>query len=248
MESHYPAALYAKLHLGNPGDLEFYRAQCSGARNILELGCGYGRVLEALCDEPRTLVGLDADRAQLALAEHLLEDKNRKSLHLVQGDMQRFEFAQKFDRILLPYSGIYCLLEEPHVERCLLHVARHLTPDGQFIFDAYGADDFHRDPTDQNEERDEAPEDVATLVHDGITYEVSEQTRWWRDEQRMDVVYIHEPREGGHSIATPLKHRYLLTPQIEPLLNKAGLKLTSLKTHFLNTSPTDHIIVSAQLA
>ncbi len=47
MHNPYPPALYAELHVGNPGDLAFYREHCVGASSILELGCGYGRVMTA---------------------------------------------------------------------------------------------------------------------------------------------------------------------------------------------------------
>ena len=43
--SEYPAHLYAAVHDGNAGDVEFYRQRCAGAESVLELGCGDARVL-----------------------------------------------------------------------------------------------------------------------------------------------------------------------------------------------------------
>jgi tRNA G46 methylase TrmB len=42
------AELYRLTHRGNPGDVGFYRKLCSGVQSVLELGCGYGRLLAAL--------------------------------------------------------------------------------------------------------------------------------------------------------------------------------------------------------
>ena len=53
----YDAELYELLHSGTPGDLAFYRKWCRGADNVLELGCGYGRVLCALSPRFRPASG-----------------------------------------------------------------------------------------------------------------------------------------------------------------------------------------------
>ncbi|HLT36253.1 MAG TPA: class I SAM-dependent methyltransferase, partial [Enhygromyxa sp.] len=66
--SEYPARLYAAVHDGNPGDVEFYRRRCAGARSIVELGCGDARVLAALAEPGRRLVGVDIDPELLELA------------------------------------------------------------------------------------------------------------------------------------------------------------------------------------
>ena len=63
-----PAELYARLHRGNPGDLDFYRRACAGASSVLELGCGHGRVLRAIATPETHLVGVDLDPELLALA------------------------------------------------------------------------------------------------------------------------------------------------------------------------------------
>jgi SAM-dependent methyltransferase len=242
MSNPYPPELYAKLHLGNPGDLAFYREQCRDARTILELGCGYGRVLEALCDPDRRLVGLDLSRGLLELAQLRLRNTAKESAALVRGDMRHFAFAHKFDRILIPYSAIYCLLSVPDLHACLSRVAEHLNPEGLLIFDAYNADVFHNeDHGEQTEggdvfieadEEDEADE-VACIDHAGTVYHVVERADWSREDQRLDVVYTHEPRRGGSSIAARLEHRYLLSEQVAPLLEGAGLRLVSLFGDYL---------------
>ena len=64
------AELYALTHRGNRGDLEFYRRTCRGARSVLELGSGYGRVLTVLANAERRVVGLERDPQFLALHRH----------------------------------------------------------------------------------------------------------------------------------------------------------------------------------
>ena len=248
MEKPCPAELYAKLHTGNPGDLAFYREQCRGTESLLELGCGYGRVLETLAGEDRRLVGLDMNPALLNLARNRLRPGDR--VELVQGDMRRFAFRCKFDRILIPYSGLYCLLSEGEVRSCFQRIADHLEPGGRLIFDAYSADAFHRELTTNKGDASDDDE-VANIIHDGVAYQVVEQADWSRDEQRLDVVYTYEPRQGGYSVAAPLTHRYLLSDQIAPLLDAAGLRLVSLAGNY-DGSPLDDdsdlIVATAELA
>ncbi|MBW2294463.1 MAG: class I SAM-dependent methyltransferase [Deltaproteobacteria bacterium] len=257
MPTPYPAELYAKLHLGNPGDLAFYREQCRGAETILELGCGYGRVLEALSDDNhRLVVGLDMNRGLLELAQRRLREATVAPPELVRGDMRRFAFGRKFDRILIPYSAIYCLLSIADLHACLSKIAEHLNPEGLLLFDAYSADAFHHEAANEENQgaeddsaSDEADE-VACIDHEGTTYHVVERSDWSREDQRLDVVYLHEPRQGGPSIATRLEHRYLLSEQIEPLLEAAGLQLISLAGDYIGTQITDDseiIVATAKL-
>jgi len=222
----YPPALYAKLHVGNPGDLAFYRSRCKGADSILELGCGYGRVMEALTTEGRTIVGLDRDLGLIDLARKRLAKPHSGHTTWINGDMRRFALARRFDRILLPYSGLYCLPTDMDIVACFACVREHLAPGSLFVFDAYCANGLHHQGVDEDDD------EVFWIEHAGTHYCVSESSQWDPATQTVNVVYVHEPRDGGHSIATRLQHHYLLIDQIAPLLAAAGLDLTSLAGDF----------------
>ena len=103
------SALYALTHRGNRGDLEFYQRTCRGARGVLELGSGYGRVLLALAGAQRRVVGLERDPQFLALARRNLRQLSlakRQSVRLVHGDLRDFQLAERFERVLLPYNVV----------------------------------------------------------------------------------------------------------------------------------------------
>ena len=222
---HYPAALYELVHRGTAGDLSFYARSCRGARRVLELGCGYGRVLAALQDEPGLeLCGLDRDSELLARARNRLPE----SVELVPGDMCNFDLdGRRFDRILIPHSGLYCLPDDAACVSCFAACCRHLAPGGQLVFDAYAADLFHleADPADHD---DLHLEPLITVESDGTCYDVFERSLWNRPSQRVDVSYEYIPRGGGEAALGRLRHRYLLLDQIEALLQRAGLRLLSL--------------------
>ena len=215
------AALYAKVHDGAPGDVDFYRGQTEGAARVLELGSGWGRVASALeCGE---VVGLESDAGMRALG-------SQSGFEAIEGDMRDFSLG-RFDRVIVPFTGIYCLLTEDDLLACLGCVARSLAPGGRLIFDAYAADAFHAEalPEDYPDDQREV---VATIEHGGQELTVWERSTWDRERQRMDATYVYED-PFGHRVATiEIGHRYLLRGQLEPLLERAGLSLVSIAGGF----------------
>ncbi len=217
--------LYALVHRGTPGDVSFYLRAARGACSVLELGCGYGRLLGPLAGAGHAVVGLDRDEGLLALARASLRDiaqPARDRVALVHGDMCDFDLADRFDRVFIPYSGIYCLDSPLDVLACLECVRRHLTLDGLLVWDAYNIDAFHAG----GDSGDADPGEPVTSVQlDDEVYDVYEHSVWERDAQRLRVTYLYQPRGGGAPGQDEIVHRYLLTPQIEPLMAEAGLRV-----------------------
>lgn len=219
----YPADLYAALHRGTPGDLDFYQRACSGTDRVLELGCGHGRVLAALADVGISGIGLDNHQGLLQTA--------RDAGHLArEGDMRDFDLGVTFERVLIPHNGVYCLLSEEALVACLSCAARHLEPGGLLVFDGWTADHFHAEaePDDSDDELGL----VAEIEVGGVDYEVFEKSRWVRATQRIDATYVHRPKGGGESIEAVIEQRYLLTRELPGLLRAAGLELVVLHGDF----------------
>jgi hypothetical protein len=219
----YPPALYAAVHRGNPGDVDYYRRVCTGARAVLELGCGWGRVAHAVAADGCEVAGLERDGALRALG-------SGGPAQLVAGDMRSFDLGRAFDRVIIPYNGIYCLLEEASVRACLRCVRAHLAPAGLLVFDGYAGDAFHDDP-DATPGWD-ALEQVAQVTALGGMWEVHEQSRWDRARQRIDARYVHVPVDGGDAMEAMIPQRYLLSGQVADLLAEAGLRLVALQGGF----------------
>ena len=227
----YPAALYELVHRGTAGDLSFYQGVCADASGVLELGCGYGRVLEGLASLGIALTGLEIDPERLARASARLGDARK--LRLVQGDMRAFDGASTFapragfDRILIPHSGVYCLPDDTSCVACFRCCAEQLAAGGRLVFDAYAADAFHRDENPAAHV-DERLDPVVSIEFEDRSYDVFERSRWERARQQLDVTYEYIPRGGGEALQGRLLHRYLLRDQLAPLLEQAGLRLQSL--------------------
>lgn len=226
MSAAYPADLYEAVHVGTPGDLDFYKFVTAGAASILELGCGYGRVLSALA-APR-LVGVDLDPDLVARAQARLGD----AAQVVVGDMRTLVLAldaalgpeETFDFIVAPYSTLFCLDSEEDLVATLTGARRLLGPTGRLAFDVWYADDFHGS-ADPDDPEGEEFEPVAEAVIDGVRYAVLERSRWEKEAQRLVVDYRHLPADGNPSRDGRIVHRYFTRAQLPAILEAAGLEV-----------------------
>jgi SAM-dependent methyltransferase len=232
----YPARFYAAVHDGNPGDVEFYQRRCASVRSIVELGCGDARVLASLAGEDRggedrVLVGVDVDAQQLELAAARARACGA-TLELVEADMREVDLGgRRFDRVIIPHGGIYCLLDEAALAATLRRAAALLGDGGLLLLDAWAADDFH----DQAEPEDQDPswlERVKTIELDGEHYEVLERSSWDKPQQRLDVTYIHVRVGSEDVIEGLLQQRYVLADELCAALEQAGLDLVELAGDF----------------
>lgn len=243
------AELYALTHCGNPGDVAFYRDECRAAKRVLELGAGSGRMLSALADPKRALVGLELDAGLLALARRSLRAlpaTKRKAVRLHRADMRNFELRQRFDLVLLPYNALFCLLSKTAALACFRAAHRALVPGGRLVLDVWNAEPFQRSPVGASAD-DGAP--IVSLRHAGRTWDVFEHSRVRRAQQRLDVLYTYVPREGGTTYQIPIAQRYFLPAEVEGLLGRAGFAVDTRYGNFAKkrfTLGSPQLIVSAR--
>jgi SAM-dependent methyltransferase len=218
------ADLYALTHCGNAGDAAFYARVCEGASSVLELGAGYGRLLPRLARARRSIVGLELDPELLRAAARVvrtLPTRVRTSVRLVRGDMRKFAFEERFEHVILPYNGLFCLLTKSDALACFRSVRAALAPGGTFAFDVWNAEPFHSDVAAARGADD--PELVVTLRHAGRTYDVFEQSRIRRAAQRIAVTYTYVPRPSGIAPQISIDQRYYRAAELMSLLGRAGL-------------------------
>jgi len=72
---------------------------------VLELGCGYGRVLQKLLPKAQNVVGIDTSRESLLLAQRILE--GNAPCHLLEMDAAALGFREgSFDVVVCIQNGI----------------------------------------------------------------------------------------------------------------------------------------------
>jgi 2-polyprenyl-6-hydroxyphenyl methylase/3-demethylubiquinone-9 3-methyltransferase len=101
---------------------------------VLELGCGYGRVLEPLADKAALVIGIDTSRPSLELARELLGRVS--NCRLVRMDAAALGFRDRvFDLVACIQNGISAFKVD---QRKLLAEAIRVTrPGGRVLFSSY---------------------------------------------------------------------------------------------------------------
>jgi 2-polyprenyl-6-hydroxyphenyl methylase/3-demethylubiquinone-9 3-methyltransferase len=117
-------------------EIGFVRDHASASTRVLELGCGYGRVLERLVPVARSLVGIDTSLASLRLARSLLGGDPR--IRLAAMDAASLGFAGRcFDLTICIQNGICAFGVDP--ARLLGEAARVTRRGGTVLFSSYAA-------------------------------------------------------------------------------------------------------------
>lgn len=116
--------------------LSFYLNQCKKyGGEVLEIGCGTGRITIPIAEEGFLITGLDNSSPFLELAAEKAKDKNL-SIKWENQSMASFDLNRKFDLILLTGNTFLHLLELKDLENCISCVIMHLKKEGRFIFDS----------------------------------------------------------------------------------------------------------------
>ncbi len=220
------------LHRGSAGDIDFYRRVCAETRDVLELGCGDGRVSLPVARDGAFVTGIERHPDMLAAA---MADREgaptevQARLRYVSGDISDFELHQEFQRVIAPYTTVYALSPEARQD-CFRCVRRHLAPNGLFVFDVYPAEWI----LEEGSYADPEPLLIARLVNGEEDIDVYEQDVHDAELQRVSVTYLHEIRVDDlvRTTSYTIEHHYLLLQQIEPALQAEGLALVSVAGDF----------------
>lgn len=257
----FDAKWYSLLHTGNESDVSFYLSAVAGAKTVLELGCGSGRITFPIAQSGVFITGVDnaPDMLSLLQAEKEgLSDDAKERIETLLADMRTLSLNRRFDKVIIPYNGLLCMLTEADVRLALETAAGHLTPHGELIFDIYDV------PSDALDDEDDEEEDEAT--DDGYTYILSietdkdpvhvfERSVPHADPRRFDAAYRYqrEPNPQDVRVVTEytIPQRCILKEEIPELLWTAGLQLTSMTGDFKD-HPVDEdtlqLVIRARLS
>lgn len=134
------AARYYDLQPNNPQDIGFYIAQVpSENADVLELGCGTGRVLIPLAGHCGFIQGIDNSEAMLEICSEKLA---RRSIPETQaavqwGDISSLKLQRGFDLITAPFRVFQNLEMDLQVSGFFHTVREHLEPGGTCIITAF---------------------------------------------------------------------------------------------------------------
>lgn len=86
-------------------DVPFYleRIKSVKAKNILELGCGTGRVLVPLAKSCKKIVGIDYSHEMLETCKEKVINAELTNARVFQGDITSLNLGKTFDLVIAPY-------------------------------------------------------------------------------------------------------------------------------------------------
>jgi ubiquinone/menaquinone biosynthesis C-methylase UbiE len=121
-------------------DIPFWRRLAIESRGqVLELGCGTGRISVPLACAGAAMVGIDRSAPMLERAAQrakTLGSRLRGDLQLVRGDIREMPFRRaRFNTVLAAYGVLQSLTRERDLEATLESVARVLVRGGLFGVD-----------------------------------------------------------------------------------------------------------------
>ena len=138
-ETYKRFAQYYDIYVGDfNADLPLYRSLCVPDHNVLEIGCGTGRVLETLLEEGCDVTGVDISDDMLHVAEaklrpYLMQGK----LVLKNHDFRSAPLQEQYDLILITFFTFNYLLTVSEQQQFLHNVSQSLTDNGVVSLDLF---------------------------------------------------------------------------------------------------------------
>jgi SAM-dependent methyltransferase len=119
-------------------DVAFWQRLAAAANgDVLELGCGTGRITVPIARSGAHLVGIDRSAPMLArAAARLRRQRLTRRAALVRGDIRALPFrARRFALVMAPYGILQSLVRERDLAAALASVNRVLATGGRFGID-----------------------------------------------------------------------------------------------------------------
>lgn len=228
---------------GRTQDVAFYRdAVQQFGDPVLELGCGTGRIALALAEAGHRVTGLDISERMLERSNAkraALPRETRERIHLVQGDMTRFDLGEKFRLVIIPFRPMQHLLEVDAQISCLESVRRHLHAGrrfgerrGKLVLDVFQTDAERMHHPDYQQE---SPV-TEYLTPDGRRVRIAERVAaFHRAEQRNDVemiFYVTDAQGKEQRLVFRWTLRYFFRYEVEHLLARCGFRVSAVYGDF----------------
>ncbi len=230
--AHYEdPAYYEATYLRRTEDVAFYveRARRCGG-DVLEVGCGNGRITLPVARAGVSIVGVDLSAAMLGDLRARLRDEPaevRARVALRRADMRTLRVggarggaARRFRAVFCPFNTLLHLYERVDVERFLARVRAHLEPRGRLILDVSipEPEELARDP--------EKAHRVPPFKYPGVgRVRYAERFDYDRLRQILFVGMEFEPVDGSPPFHTPLAHRQFYPRELEALLHYNGFAI-----------------------
>lgn len=116
-------------------EIDFVRKSLKGHERVLDLGCGYGRVMRELAPNAGSIVGIDISPDSIRFAHGYLEGQPNCEAQVM--DAHNLEFGPVFDVVLCLQNGISAF--KGKADNIVAQSLKVLVPGGKAYFSTYSA-------------------------------------------------------------------------------------------------------------
>jgi ubiquinone/menaquinone biosynthesis C-methylase UbiE len=200
-------------------DVPFWRRVASNAEGqVLELGCGTGRVTIPLAKSGVDVVGVDRSQAMLDRAR----TRAPRAVSFVRTDIRQLPFCRRsFSMVIAPYGVLQSLIRERDLKNTLDSVARVIARGGTFGIDLVPDVPNWREYDDKVQLRGRA----TGGVHLTLVESVRQDRRRRLTTFEQQYIERRKGRETRHRFA--LTFRTLTVDEMRGRLERAGFRVDS---------------------
>jgi len=198
------------------------RKHLPGAGRVLDLGCGTGRHDFLLAEKGYEVTGVDRSEEMLSVANGQFSSRAPRPASPVfhQGDICTVRLGKTFDVVVSLFHVISYQPKNSDLRAAFATASEHLEAGGLFIFDCwYGPTVLTDRPTVRVKRIEDDQIAVTRIVEPAIS----------ANDNLVELKYqvLIRDKESGHVDEVNETHRmrYLFRPEVELLLEEAGMCL-----------------------
>ncbi|MFJ2933203.1 class I SAM-dependent DNA methyltransferase [Streptomyces sp. NPDC087219] len=195
------------------GELADSAARASGAKRILELGVGTGRVALPLSERGLEITGIDASPDML---DRLREKPGSHRVTLVQGDFADHTAEGPFALVYIVFNTLYSLSSQEEQLNCLSNAARLLPDDGLFVVQGFVPDTARFEMARQSQQLMEVARSEESSLNLGVARHDPVTQRMWPH---------YSLRDSANSRDHIVQFRYVWPSELDLMARLAGLTL-----------------------
>jgi cyclopropane fatty-acyl-phospholipid synthase-like methyltransferase len=193
-------------------DLDFYSFYCKKTDDILEVGCGTGRILTYLLEEGYTITGIDISQEMLDKAHLRLEDYEKSGhLKLLNFNLVDSQLSETYDKIFITFYTFNYIIKEP--VKFFKNVFDCLKDDGLLLIDLFYPKSMADNKTDGKWTEQKLNIDNQQII-------IKDCRKLVKNIEYRTQVYC----ENGREITIETERKYYPPDEIKTILQSAGFK------------------------
>lgn len=216
--------IYIKLYddlassLKTNDEINFYQKTFKKKDEIIEFGCGSGRILIPMLKKRFNISGLDISKGMLDNLKIKLK-KNNLETKIFNENLINFSLKDKFDGGILSLRTLNFITSQKNQRKALNNINKCLKKNARLIINLMPArpDDFA--------DKQKSLKKTGSFKNTHTGNQVEFWENWIPNPLEQTWNFTNEFREKGKKIQTKMKMRVIFVPEMKNLLELCGFKI-----------------------